>query len=295
MFKNIIIILLISVFLGCSKVPEFDADNAFSYLEKQCSLGERYPGSAEILLCRELIKNIVTEFGASIKIQEFTALVKEKEYKGENIIARFYPQMSRRILLGAHYDTRPWADKDPDPKNYNSPITGANDAGSGVAVLLEIARVISEYPHSQFGIDLVFFDLEDMGIYKNNESWCLGSTYFAENFRGEKPEKAIILDMIGDTNLNIEIEWYSYHNSPNLVNEIWNAANELEFTEFKFKVGARIYDDHYPLIKNGFNAIDIIDFDYKPWHTLEDTPDKCSPHSLYVVGQTLLRVIYLGK
>jgi len=134
-----------------------------------------------------------------------------------------------------------------------------------------------------------------MGSYGNNESWCLGSSYFAENFADKKPEKAIIVDMIGDADLEIDIEYFSYHNSPNLVNEIWNAAKNLGFSEFKFKIGAGIYDDHFPLIKNGFNAIDIIDFEYKFWHTLDDTSDKCSPHSLYVVGQTLLQIIYQEK
>ncbi len=296
MIKNIFIVSFILIILGCSyDIPIFDGNRAFSLLEKQCELGERYPGSAEIVLCRELIINAIVEYGGEIEIQKFPAKIEGQSYIGENIIAHFYPQMSRRILLGAHYDTRPWADKDSIFSNHKTPIIGANDAASGVAVLLEIARIISENPPTQFGIDLVFFDLEDMGSYGNNESWCLGSSYFAENFADKKPEKAIIVDMIGDADLEIDIEYFSYHNSPNLVNEIWNAAKNLGFSEFKFKIGAGIYDDHFPLIKNGFNAIDIIDFEYKFWHTLDDTSDKCSPHSLYVVGQTLLQIIYQEK
>ena len=131
-----------------------------------------------------------------------------------------------------------------------------------------------------------------MGSYNNNETWCLGSTYFADNFSSTKPEKAIVIDMIGDADLSINLDYYSYHNSPNLVNEVWNIAEELGFSVFKSRIQNIIYDDHYPLIKAGFNAILIIDFEYPYWHTLEDTQDKCSPESLYKVGQTVLNLIY---
>ena len=113
-----------------------------------------------------------------------------------------------------------------------------------------------------------------------------------QHFSGTKPEKVIIVDMVGDRNLNINIEYFSYHNSPALVNEIWNTAKELDFSEFHTKIEKAIEDDHIPFLNAGFNAVDIIDFDYPFWHTLQDTPDKCSSHSLYVVGQTLTNLIY---
>ena len=296
MHKIILLSIITLLFFSCSSsIPEFDEEEAFTFLQAQCDLGPRPPGSDEIELCRNYITGELKKYGATVNKQEFTTVINDIEYNGINIIASFYPRMSRRILLGAHYDTRPWADKEKDIELHNTPIIGANDAASGVAVLLELALIISQEQPPQFGIDFVFFDLEDMGEYGNNESWCLGSSYFAENFTEVKPEKAIIVDMIGDTDLEINMEYFSYHNSPNLVNEVWDTAKDLGFTEFKSKITNKIYDDHYPLIVHGFNAIDIIDFEYPFWHTLEDTPDKCSPHSLYVVGQTLLNIIYKEK
>ena len=291
-YSGFVLLILIS----CSNpVPEFNKEEAFSYLEAQCDIGPRYPGSEEIVLCRNLIISELKKSGASVQEQQFNIEVNGIEYQGVNIIAGFYPRMSRRILLGAHYDTRPWADKEEDPALHNTPIMGANDAASGVAVLLELASIISQKQPRQYGIDLVFFDMEDMGEYNKNETWCLGSSYYAQNFSGIKPEKAIIVDMIGDADLEVEMEYYSYHNSPNLVNEIWDVAEEAGFKEFSARITKRIYDDHYPLIVAGFNAIDIIDFEYPYWHTLEDTPDKCSANSLYVIGQTLLNLIYREK
>jgi len=293
MGKFLIIVLFSFLLFSCAEgVPEFNSVRSFQFLTDQCELGPRYPGSEELQLCRDLIINELTKNGAEIEQQRFTEIVNDEEISNVNIIASFYPRMSRRILLGAHYDTRPWADRDPDENNHNTPILGANDAASGVAVLLEIANILANKQPEQFGVDLVFFDLEDMGDYGKNESWCLGSAYFAENFEGDLPEMAIVLDMIGDKNLQIDMEYYSYHSSPELVNEIWDVADELHFDEFRSKITNRIYDDHYPLIAAGFDAIDIIDFDYPYWHTLEDTPDNCSPNSLYIVGQTLLTVIY---
>lgn len=293
MSKRLLILLICIILVGCSsQVPKFNQTASFSMLTKQCELGPRYPGSEGIELCRNLIINELKKYGAEIELQNFTSTINDKIYPGQNIIASFYPRMSRRILLAAHYDTRPWADKDPNEANHDKPIIGANDAASGVAVLLEIARILSSVQPEQFGIDLVFFDQEDMGNYGDDKTWCLGSTYYSENFNEEKPEKAIVVDMVGDKDLEINIEYISYHNSPNLVNEIWDTANELEFSEFKVKIVNKIYDDHVPLIKHGFNAIDIIDFDYSHWHALEDTEDKCSPRSLKIVGQTLLEVIY---
>jgi Zn-dependent M28 family amino/carboxypeptidase len=233
--------------------------------------------------------------GAIIEEQTFETTLQDSVISGVNIIAHFYPQMSRRILLGAHYDTRPWADKEEDMNLHDQPITGANDGASGVAVLLEIATVLSQNEPNQYGVDLVFFDLEDMGQYNDNHTWCLGSSYFADHFTGKLPEKAVIIDMIGDADLKIDMEYFSYYSSPLLVKEVWETAQDLGFNVFHTKISNRVYDDHVPLLEVGFNAIDIIDFDYPYWHTLKDTPDKCSPRSLYVVGQTLLHIIYQEK
>ena len=296
MNKLIFFLFLMLVISSCAdSFPAFNEDRAFEHLEKQCELGVRYPGSDGIELCRDYIINELTKSNAEIELQNFSVVLNEEEIDGVNILASFYPQMSRRILLGAHYDTRPWADKEEDVTLHNTPILGANDAASGVAVLLELAEIISTRQPQQFGIDMVFFDLEDMGAYGENKSWCLGSSYFANNYSDPKPEKAIVIDMIGDTDLSINMEYSSYHNSPNLVKEVWEIADQLGFNEFKPRIINQIYDDHYPLIAIGINAIVVIDFEYPSWHTLEDTPDKCSPHSLGVVGKTMVNLIYQEK
>lgn len=293
MNKFYLILLIVPFLFSCSdSTPLFDSESSFKILEAQCELGPRYPGSDGIQLCREYIINNLEVLGIEAELQKFKATPDSVEFKGVNILASIYPERSRRILLAAHYDTRPWADKETDPALHNQPILGANDGASGVAVLLEIARVVTEKTPKEFGIDLVFFDLEDSGSYGNNESWCLGSSYYAANHDGNKPEKAIVVDMIGDKDLSINMEYYSYHNSPSLVREVWEAADFYDFNQFKTKITNAIYDDHYPLIIAGFEAIDIIDFEYPQWHTLQDTPENCSATSLQVVGQTLLKVIY---
>ncbi|MFO7895705.1 MAG: M28 family peptidase [Candidatus Cloacimonadales bacterium] len=277
---------------GCQAVPEFRPEHAFEHLEKQCEMGPRQPNSPEIEICREYIMHVLAKSQAEIIRQDFTATLADSLYHGSNIIGQFYPRQPRRILLAAHYDTRPWADKEPDEAKHQLPIIGANDAASGVAVLLEIAELLAANPPPEFGVDLVFFDLEDMGNYGENDNWCLGSKYFAENLPIRIPEKAIVVDMVGDKDLNIELEHHSYHDSPALVNEIWELAKERGFAAFERKIGNRIYDDHVPLLQVGIEAALIIDFDYPYWHTLEDTPDKCSPQSLKTVGQVLLDLIY---
>ncbi|MBN1326839.1 MAG: M28 family peptidase [Candidatus Cloacimonetes bacterium] len=296
MTKLILVLSVYLIFISCtnSETPRFDQEKAFSFLEEQCEIGPRNPGSEEIKLCREYISSQLENFNADISYQEFQVEISGVEYQGVNIAAGFYPRMSRRILLGAHYDTRPWADKDPDPENHYKPIIGANDAASGVAVLLEIARHLSLQAPAQFGVDLIFFDLEDMGSYGTNDTWCLGSRYYADHYSDALPEKAIIVDMVGDKKQQLKMEYYSYHNSPALVNEVWDTGRNLGYKNFRHVIENMIFDDHVPLIRAGFNAIVIIDFDYDYWHTLEDTVDKCSSESLFVVGQTLLEIIY-GK
>jgi hypothetical protein len=294
--KKLIILFLLLLLISCRvSVPKFNSSRAWQYLEEQCELGPRAPGSDEIELCRNYITNILDKNDAKVEKQQFEAQIDGQTYQGVNIIAHFYPRRSRRVLLGAHYDTRPWADKEENPQLHNTPIIGANDAASGVAVLLEIANILNSNEPEQYGVDLVFFDLEDMGDYGERDSWCLGSKYFVQNFKGNEPEKVIIVDMIGDKKLNIEMEYFSYHNSPRLVNQVWEIAAELGFEEFIPEIGQVVYDDHYPFIEKGFNAIDIIDFDYPWWHTLADTPDKCSPVSLNIVGETLLDLIYSAE
>ena len=183
------------------------------------------------------------------------------------------------------------------PENRSIPILGANDGASGTAILMELANVFSKN-NPPIGIDLVFFDAEDVGISGQPATYAMGSEYFSKNLPIEKPNFAIIVDMVGDKSLKIPIERFSYQVNPEMVKEIWSLANDLGLSAFEYRVGYEIYDDHVPLWENAqIPAIDIIDFDYPNlfynyWHTQNDIPENCSPQSLYQVGTLLLNYIY---
>ena len=192
----------------------------------------------------------------------------------------------------AHWDTRPKADQDTEDDNREKPILGANDGASGVAVLLELARIFQLKP-PPYPIDIVLFDAEDMGRRSYSDEFLQGSRYFAKNKAFDyRPNAAIVLDMVGDADLQIFIEQNSQTYAPDLVNSVWTKAEELSQTEFIREVRHAVTDDHLPLLQSGIPAIDIIDYDYPYWHTIEDTPDKCSPESLEKVARVLLAYIF---
>ncbi len=287
------IIVMLICMSGCeAEGPEFDENYAFGFIEAQCELGPRPPGSAEIELCRTLIIDELEKYGARVTTQEFVAVVDSQSYQCKNIMAKFPGHGARRLLLGAHYDTRPWADKEADISLHQTAILGANDGASGVAVLMGIARLLADNPSLNYTVEMVFFDMEDMGSYGDNDSWCLGSTYFANNYQGEFPDKVIVVDMVGDKDLAIKMEKFSYARSSTLTSLVWSIAREAGIKEFKNKIGPAIKDDHLPLIEIGMNAIDIIDFEYEHWHKLSDTPENCSAASLGAVGDVLVELIY---
>ncbi len=192
-------------------------------------------------------------------------------------------------MLCAHWDTRPFADKDPNLDNRDKPIPGANDGASGVAALIELARVF-DIVAPPVPIVFVLFDGEDWG--KTTANMFHGSRYYARNITPAKPRYAILLDMVGDADLSIPIEPTSMKAAPELMRDLWTTAQDMGVTQFSARTGPAISDDHLLLIKGGIPAIDLIDFDYAPWHTLEDTPDKCSAESLQAVGSVLAAYIY---
>jgi len=286
--------------LGCeSAIPEFSGQNAFQYLEKQCSFGPRNPGSKGYQECLSFLLQQLQSTSDTVWTQPFNYSdpYRGDNYNLQNIIAQFNPNAEKQILLSAHWDTRPWSDQETDFTNQNEPIMGANDGASGVAVLLEIAHILNENP-SETGVTIVFFDGEDLGMSGENSSYAQGSQYFAKNLPISKPEHAINIDMIGDKNLHLPIERLSYRNSPRLARDLWKLANRLKLPAFDQRLGYSIYDDHIPLWEfANIQSIDIIDFDYPNkrdnyWHTLDDTPDKCSPESLAQVGTLLTNHIY---
>ncbi len=288
--------LFLVMFSSCQSqvIPDFNEQNAFQHLEKQCEFGARVPGTEAHLKCRDYLIETLRKYADRVTQQPFKALIEsgKSSVTCYNIIANFHPDKTRRVLLCAHWDTRPWADRDPDPINHKKPVPGANDGASGVAVLLEIARIIDITP-PKFGVDIVFFDAEDFGVYGQNDTWALGSKQFAQNIvKSYHPEFGILLDLIGDADQQLYIEQNSYQYARKIVDRVWNIAEQMGIPEFIPEVKFDVYDDHLNLLEIGIPAIDIIDFEYQYWHTVEDTPDKCSPQSLGNVGRVLLRVLY---
>ena len=269
----------------------FEAQRAFEILKKQCEFGPRPPGSPAHRETQNYLFTELEKYANSVVLQPHQYTANGVALQLNNIIAEFGTPSGETLLLAAHWDTRPIADHDPKPENRDKPILGANDGASGVAVLLEIARVLKHKPPPR-RIIIVLFDGEDYG--RSIDDMFIGSRFFAQNLGKWKPDYGILLDMIGDKDLSIPIERYSWNANPEFAKLIWNRAAALGLAPFQQRIGAAILDDHVPLIKVGIPMVNIIDFTYPYWHTLEDTVDKCSPKSLEVVATLVISIIYDG-
>lgn len=262
------------------KVLNIDKNIAFQNLKIQTDLGPRIPGSIAHAKTRQFIQNQLIDHGWTVEAHH-NHFNQKSIY---NILAHLN-NMDNYVLIGAHYDSRIYADRDPDVSKRSQPVPGANDGASGVAVLLELARVISS---NQFycsrNINLIFFDAEDNGNI-DNWDWIMGSHVFADNLT-VYPEYVIILDMIGDKDLDI---YYEKHSSEKIREEIWEIGASLGYHDVFIPIEKySIIDDHIPFINLGIEAVVIIDFDYPYWHTTLDTIDKVSADSLEKVGNTVL-------
>ena len=230
--------------------------------------------------------------------------------QGNNIIARYQPQLSNRILLCAHWDSRPWADNDPDPANHTKPVMAANDGASGVAVMLEVARVLcADTCRLPIGIDFVCFDAEDWGTEDVSESWALGAQYWSETFKQQpsatKPRYGILLDMVGGFGARFYQERLSLHYAPQVVERVWKSASIAGYSSFfPQEKGGGITDDHGPVNEvAGIPCIDIIPYypdcmesSFGPtWHTINDDMQHIDRGTLKAVGQTLIQVLYTEK
>jgi len=291
---------LLFLTFGCGPSgPDFDEDHAFEYLVAQCDFGPRNPGSEGYYACLDFIINELDQSADDIILQDFRYQEQRyrKRYDLQNIIARFNPDASFQTIISAHWDTRPWADQEDNRRDRNQPIIGANDGASGVAVLLELAKIMGETP-PPIGVNLVFFDGEDLGVPGENETYCQGSRYFAKNLPIPRPDEAINLDMVGDKQLHIPVEKYSLEYNPNLVRYLWGRADDMGLDAFDITPQYAIYDDHVRLHEiAGIPAIDLIDFKYPNpyanfWHTMNDVPENCSAESLEQVGKLMVDYIY---
>ena len=266
-------------FLTPATSEPFDGQRALEHVEKQVAFGPRTPGSSGHAQVQEWMRAELSTSGWDSRIQ----IAEMLGHPIQNVIA-YRGDEQPKIILAAHYDTRMVADNDPDPAKMTDPVLGANDGASGVAVLLELGRVL---PENSLPIWLVFFDAEDNGRIEGWD-WILGSRAFVDEL-DFRPEAVVIVDMIGDADQNIYIERNS---NPELTKEIWDIAAELGYEEnFIPEPKYSILDDHTPFLQAGIPAIDIIDFDYPYWHTTNDTVDKVSAESLAAVGNTLQKWI----
>ncbi|GAP06619.1 predicted aminopeptidases [Anaerolinea thermolimosa] len=273
-------IILVSFLWPLLKPVRFDGKQAYQHVLAQVQMGPRIPGSPAH---HAAVKYITSQ----LQRHHWEVLLQETTISGIpviNIIAH-RGSLSPRLILGAHYDTRQLADQDENPDQRNQPVPGANDGASGVAVLLEIARVL---PKETKDINLVFFDVEDQGEI-NGLPWIIGSSYYAQQLT-VLPEAVIIIDMIGDADQQI---YFERNSDTKLQEEIWQIAADLGFSS-RFLPYPRfsMLDDHTPFLQRGIAAVDIIDFDYPYWHKTSDTPDKVSPESLAAVGRVLVQWIH---
>ncbi|MCF8307572.1 MAG: M28 family peptidase [Bacteroidales bacterium] len=290
-------------------VPEFNADSAFHFVKKQTDFGPRVPNTKAHTKCADYLAQKMKGYADTVIVQQSKVRAYNNDILNiKNIISVFNPGKTKRILLGAHWDSRPYADHDPDKSARWEPIQGANDGASGVGVLMELARILAKN-NPDLGVDIIFFDAEDYGPPESDQSskqdtWGLGSQYWAKNPHnfGYDAHYGILLDMVGAENAQFPKERFSTYYAPDVVDKVWNIADKAGYGKyFPDKEGGTINDDHYFINKIiGIPMINIIHLNpesengtfFKHWHTKEDTIDKISPETLKVVGAVVLNVIF---
>jgi hypothetical protein len=270
---------------------KFDGDQAMTYLEQICKIGPRISGSDGMKKQQELVKKHFEARGAKVRFQEFSAKQESqaKPVAMANLIASWNPERKQRVILCSHYDTRPIADQEEDPRKWRQPFVSANDGGSGVAFLMEMANHMKELKTS-VGLDYVLFDGEEF-IFEKEDKYFFGSEHFARAYTRERPPyryvAAVLMDMIAGKNVHIPAEQNSWFQARSLVEELWNTADELGCKVFDNRVGPSVLDDHLALNKSGIPAVDLIDFEYKHWHRLSDIPANCAPDGMSEVAKVL--------
>lgn len=310
------LILLVAVLLcGCSRPAakaeqggdavaltqvNFDADSAYAYIAKQVAFGSRAPETAAHADCARWLAAELARHGADTVIVQ-TAMLEDFGAMS-NIMGRFNLAASRRVLLLAHWDSRPWADEDPEILNRTTPIDGANDGASGVGVLLEIARQCGIFSPS-VGVDVLFVDAEDAGVEGDDESWARGTQYWVANMPEESmplPDYVVLLDMVGGQDAKFPREMFSDIYAGALNSRVWGIASRLGLaSRFPDRRGGAVNDDHLPFLSVGIPAIDIIETDnpqtgsFNPtWHTLNDNLEHIDRQTLGDVGRVVATLIY---
>ncbi|QDT31600.1 M28 family peptidase [Thalassoglobus polymorphus] len=277
-----------------AETPVPDANRAYQYLKDVCDIGPRISGTEGMLRQQKMIADHFTKFSAEVRYQEFDVTHPQTgaPVRMKNMIVSWHPDRTERVLVCCHYDTRPFPDQEATAANRAKPFIGANDGGSGVALLMEFAHHMKSI-NPKLGVDFVFFDGEEL-VYSKGDKYFHGSEYFATQYRDNPPEnfryvKGVLLDMVADRNLNIYIEKNSYKYAPEVTRSIWETARKLGVREFINRQKYEIRDDHIPLnLIAKIPTCDIIDFDYPYWHKRNDLPAACSGKSMAKVGRVVL-------
>jgi len=293
------------------EIPVFDKDSAYAFVVKQLSFGPRVPGTPAHDKCAEYITGRLKSWCADVTVQRFRmAAYNGKMLNGKNIIASWKPELKDRIILCSHWESRPWADQDPDPKNRHKPVDAANDGASGVGVLMEMARQFS-IRQPAVGIDIILFDLEDYGPPQDESNgeekwWGLGSQYWAQNphKNGYSARYGILLDMVGAKDATFLMEGFSAKYASDFQQKIWDAGNRIGYSSyFLYEKGTLVTDDHYFIMQYmHIPVVDLIHLDrnsqsgfYHTWHTTHDVLSTIDEATLKAVGQTLMTVVYEEK
>ena len=292
--------------------PQFSADSAYAYCQRQCDFGPRTMNSKAHDDCGKWIADEFARLGCTVTTQQATLTGYDgTPLHSTNIIAVAYADKPVHVLVCAHWDSRPWADNDPDSTNWRKPVMAANDGASGVAVMLELARLIQSDTTLNVGVDFVCFDAEDWGTpqwakqQENEKSWALGAQYWAQQYRpanGYVIQYGILLDMVGGQGAAFYQELSSLKYAPHIVEKVWNAARTAGYKDyFPAQNGGYITDDHGPINEiAGIPTIDIIPFypncresSFGPtWHTVNDDMAHIDKNTLRAVGQTVVQVLY---
>ena len=296
--------------IALSFCPAFVADSAMQYIQDQCVFGPRITGSEASSKCAQYIIDKFSQFGARITLHDSKVVIYDgTRLNCRNIVASLNPDNPNRILICSHWDSRPWADNDPNPKNHKKPILAANDGASGVGVMLELCRIIQQHPIDT-GIDFVCFDAEDMGTPRwaeddanHEDTWCLGSRNWAQwaNEHNYSARFGILLDMVGGRGNTFAREQISMQYAAPVVELIWHLAHQIGYGHyFPMKDGGYLIDDHVNVNKIcRVPCLDIVPYyedgpsSFGPtWHTLDDTPENIDPNVLEAVGQTIAQLLY---
>lgn len=289
-------LLLLTALASCRApgfLPSFDDERAFRDLRAQVAFGPRVPGTEAHAKCLAFLRRSLEEAGGKVTVQA----VSDTGYPVpgidtlRNVRARFGPASGPYVVLGAHWDSRPWSDRDPDPSRRQQPVMGANDGASGVAVLLEVARELGR-TKPPVGVEIVLFDGEDGGNSSDPASYCRGSQVYVYLMEHPHPLHVIVVDMVGRRGLTLYQEINSRQSAPNLVDRLWEGARKVHAPAFRAEAKYEVFDDHVSFLREGIPAVDVIDLDDPNWHTSRDLPEACDPKSLGQVGRVLLWHVY---